>query len=183
MAEKKKRAKRRAYLDDFQKTAGGEYVYDGTYYSFCTEGGKTRAGALARLWALCGAMAAFTVVGGCLDANGMLGCFYVIIPYVLEVGLVGSCVWAMVRLSVGGEPMRAYVYRASAEALPRRAAFAAAFALLALAAEVVFLLINGFGGKTVPTMVYLLLKLLTVAFALWLRACISRISWLPREKM
>ena len=80
MAEEKKRRGRRAYLEDFQKTATGEYVYTGKLHYYETQGLERRQ-ALLRLWLLTGAIAAAVVVSGCVPAAGMSNTFYVLLPY------------------------------------------------------------------------------------------------------
>ena len=48
MSDKKKRRGRRAYLEDFRRSASGEYIYQGAHYA--RKGGLSRSGHLARLW-------------------------------------------------------------------------------------------------------------------------------------
>lgn len=145
MSDKKKSRGRRAYLEDFRRSASGEYIYSGAYYS--RRGGFSRSEHLARLWPagavliLCAAARGFVPVAGM--AGGTLASLYVIVPYICELLCAVSVVWALVRLSANSEPLREYVYRATAEILPVRAAFAAAFAAAALIGEVVFFATHG----------------------------------------
>ncbi len=50
---------------------------------------------------------------GGFSGETMAHCVFQILPYLLEVGAVGSVVWALVRLTSGGETLRAYVYKAT----------------------------------------------------------------------
>ena len=92
MAEEKKRRGRRAYLEDFQKTATGEYVYTGKLHYYETQGLERRQ-ALLRLWLLTGAIAAAVVVSGCVPAAGMSNTFYVLLPYAGALLSAASVVW------------------------------------------------------------------------------------------
>ncbi|MBR6312315.1 MAG: hypothetical protein IKR51_05000 [Oscillospiraceae bacterium] len=148
MSDKKKSRGRRAYLEDFRRSASGEYIYSGAHYS--RRGGLSRSGHLARLWPAgavliaCAAARGFIPVAGM--AGGTLASFYVIVPYICELLCAVSVVWALVRFSANPEPLREYVYRATAEILPVRAAFAAAFAAAALIGEIVFFATHGWEG-------------------------------------
>ena len=148
MSDKKKSRGRRAYLEDFRRSASGEYIYQGAHYS--RKGGLSRSGHLARLWPAGAVLILCAAARGCIPSAGMAGgiiaSFYVIIPYICELLCAVSVVWALVRFSANGEPLRAYVYRATAEILPVRAAFAAAFAAAAFIGEVVFCATHGWEG-------------------------------------
>lgn len=119
MAEEKKRRGRRAHLNDFYRDVSGSYIYTGTCY-VCTAAPQERTALLRRLWLLAAVMAVSVVTGGCIPAPGMGGSFYLLLPYVAEVGLTGSVVWAMTRWQAREYPMRAYVYKARSR--PCRAA-------------------------------------------------------------
>ena len=115
--KKKKQAGRRAYLNDFHRDLTGAYIYDGSHFHFAGDGWKQ---ALLRLWAL-GIVLVVLVLAGGFSGETMAHCVFQILPYLMEVGAVGSVVWALVRLTSGGEKLRAYVYKATVQALPGRA--------------------------------------------------------------
>ncbi|MBR5114158.1 MAG: hypothetical protein IK101_02575 [Oscillospiraceae bacterium] len=146
--EKKKSRGRRAYLDDFRRSASGEYIYTGAYYS--RSGGYSRREHLARLWPAGAVLIAAAVARGCIPVAGMAGgtlhSLYVLIPYLCELICAVSVVWALVRLSANPEPLREYVHSATAAILPLRSAFAAAFAAAAFVGEAVFFAIHGAEG-------------------------------------
>ncbi len=101
---------------------------------------------LLMLWVPGVLMIAAAVVRGCIPAAGMLNCAYVLLPYVGELVCAVSVVWALVRFSANEEPLRDYVYNATAAILPVRAVFTACFAAAALIGEIVYFAINGFAG-------------------------------------
>ena len=115
--KKKKQAGRRAYLNDFHRDLTGAYIYDGSHFHFAGDGWKQ---VLLRLWAL-GLVLVVLVLAGGFSGETMSHCVFQILPYLVEVGAVGSVVWALVRLTSGGETLRAYVYKATVQALPGRA--------------------------------------------------------------
>ena len=114
--KKKKQAGRRAYLNDFHRDLTGAYIYDGSHFHFAGDGWKQ---VLLRLWAL-GLVLVVLVLAGGFSGETMSHCVFQILPYLVEVGAVGSVVWALVRLTSGGETLRAYVYKATVQALPGR---------------------------------------------------------------
>lgn len=181
MAGEKKRPGRRAHLNDFYRDVSGSYVYTGTCY-ICTAGDRARAALLRRLWLLTAVMAAAVVTGGCIAAPGMSRCFYVLLPYAAEVGCTGSVVWAMTRWQAREYPMREYVYKATVKALPGRCMAEAVMAGVGAAAEVVYLLLSGADGRGVMAALYLLLKAVSLAAALFARQTVRKSTWEPTRK-
>ncbi len=168
--------RRRSHLDDFHRNAAGEYVYEGAHY-VCTAGAAARGRLVRRLWALGALMAAATVAVGCVDAPGLDGCVWLLLPYVAEVAAVGSVVWALCRLSAGGARLRAYVYRASIKALPGRAIASAVTAAIGLCAEALFLVLNGAGERLPAAVVVFANQAIITAAALVLRRAVQRTAW------
>ena len=129
MAEKKtektekKKKSRRAYLESFQKNQEGNYEYKGELYVWQGTG-QDRRRELARLWGLCIALLGSLAGAGSVDAPGAINCAYVILPYVINLIAGISVCWGLCRLSAGGNPVRAYVWKASVEQIPGRAVFA-----------------------------------------------------------
>ena len=142
MAQKKQNRGRRAYLSDFHQSVSGEYIYTGAVYTSAVPDGKTRSGVLAELWLWGGAMLVSAGAQGCIPAGGMLNCVYVLLPFAGELLSAISVIWALVRLSANREPLREYVYSATAEAMPRRTVVTAVFAAAALVGETVYALLH-----------------------------------------
>jgi hypothetical protein len=86
VSDKKKSRGRRAYLEDFRRSASGEYIYQGAHYS--RSGGYSRSEHLARLWPAGAVLSLCAAARGCIPAAGMAGgtlaSFYVIIPFICE---------------------------------------------------------------------------------------------------
>ena len=181
MADRKQEKKRkarglRAHLNDFQRTASGEYVYTGATYALSENTGRSRTSALRQLWYFGGLALALTVVQGCIPAGGMLDCAYVLLPFAAELFSAASVIWALVRLTANPDPIREYVYSAAAEPLPRRGGFTAAFAGLACAGELVFALLHR-GENTAGTWILAVLMAVTGASALLLRRSARTLHW------
>ena len=122
-------------------------------------------------------MAAAVMAGGCISAPGMSRCFYVLLPYAAEVGLTGSVVWAMTRWQAREYPMREYVYKATVRALPGRCLAEAVLAGAGIIAETVYLILSGSGGRGAMAAVYLLLKAVSLAAALFARYLVRQSVW------
>lgn len=167
--KKKKRGGRRAHLNDFHVDLAGNYVYTGNHYAFVAQG-RELPRVRRELWGLTAAILMGVFAGGCSDAPAMLNCWYVILPYAAETVAAVSVLWAMVRLSREGDPLREYVYKATAKALPHRAMLCMISAGLGFATMLLYLMLNdAFGVKTASALMYLLLKLLVGggAWLLW----------------
>lgn len=140
---RKKRRGRWAYLEDFQQNLAGEYIYTGAHYAYADAAGRSRRRLLAGLWLSDGLAASAIVVQGFLPAGGMFGCFYVVLPYAGALLSICSVLWALGRLSINKEPLRAYIYTATAQVLPLRSILAACFIGATLLGDGVFLIVNG----------------------------------------
>lgn len=172
MAEKKRKG-RRAYLEDFKPNAAGEYIYYGTHYAWC--GGRKRP--LRRLWLLSAAGFCASLVNGCIPGTGMDGRPYVVLPYVAA--LIGSFsqLWAVGRLSGGGDPLREYVYDATVKKLPLRAILTAVCAGVAILGELAGMIFTPFSGKIPFAILFMALETVALAAAFLLRRTILRLEW------
>ncbi len=180
VAGQKKRRGRRSYLEDFKRTASGEYIYKGPCHSY-QEDGLSRQKALAVLWLLTIAMAASVVAGGCMPAAGLMDCWYVILPWGFSLVAVVSVVWLMGRLTAGGDPLRDYVYRATVLQSRLRGNLVFFLAAATLAGETVYLLGNGFGIRMKETVFFLFcMSALFVCTILW-RLIMRRLHWSPEK--
>ncbi len=167
MAEKnKKRGGRRAHLNDFHVNLAGDYVYTGAHYSYVDQG-RSRDRVQRELLGLSVAVMLAVVAGGCSDAPAMLNCWYVILPYICEAAAAVSVIWAVLRLRKAEEPIREYIYKKSVQALPHRAMLCMIFAGLGFVTMVLYLAMNGSGGRVASVIAYLALKAL-VAGGTWL---------------
>ena len=182
MAEKNKKKKgRRAYLDDFQTTVSGEMIYCGAYYGF-QGSDRARRRFLLKLAAASAVAAVFSVLSGCVPAPGTLNCFYVLLPLLGSILSAVSVLWAAIRLIGGGETLREYVYTATVEELPLRTALCIGCAGLSILGELLFLLLNGAGGK-VPGLLLLLLSQGSVLLAsLFCRKTAAAAKWKRLER-
>lgn len=176
MAEGKKRRGRRAYLEDFQKTATGEYVYTGKLHHYETKD-IPRKKALLRLWLMTTAMAAGAVVAGCVPAAGMSGVFYVLLPYAGTLLSAVSVLWLMCRLSAGGDPLRHYIYTATVGQMRLRGYLVLIFSALALAGEAVYIALHGFGSVPAGTAVFLGCQVICLTAALLWKSFVKKLSW------
>lgn len=175
--EKKKRRGRRAYLEGFQKTVGGDYAFTGPSYTY-VEQGMTHRRAMAVRWALGAGAAALELLCGSFPAPGMSGCPYVLLPYAAALLSLVSVVWAVARMAYWGSPLREYVYRKTAAALPKRCMAAAAFAFVTLLGETVYLLRNGGDGVGILCRIlFFALQIGVLGCALGLRQFEQRQKW------
>jgi hypothetical protein len=177
---KKKWNSRRAYLDEFQKTAAGEYVYTGAVHSYVNQG-VSRGKALAALWALTAFLAAGALVAGCVPAAGM-NTFYVLLPYVASLISAASVVWLMCRLTAGGDPLRDYVYRATVPKAALRANLTMVCAGGTLLGGAVHWARNGAEDKVLGTAAFLACEgVVFLSVFLW-KLGFQRLKWKEERK-
>lgn len=182
MAEKNKKKKgRRAYLDDFQTTVSGEMIYCGAYYVYQGPAGARKA-FLLKVTGSAAAAAVFSVLSGCVPAPGTLNCFYVLLPLLGSILSAVSVLWAVIRLIGGGETLREYVYTATVEELPLRTALCIGCAGLSILGELLFLLLNGAGGKVPGLLLFLLSQGSVLLASLFCRKTAAAAKWKRLER-
>ena len=106
MSDRREGRGRRSRLGNFRQGADGKYVYAGAHYVCRSDRPFGRY--LAYVWIASAISFLSAVAGGCIGAPGMRGCAYLIIPYLVELALAGSIVWASFRLSEGGARLSDY---------------------------------------------------------------------------
>lgn len=178
MAEQKgKKRGRRAYLNDFQQTAGGDYVYTGQMVQWPQAGGWSRREALVRLWLCMLPGLAAALVGGCLSGTGMDGRAFVLLPYMVGLVLAACTAWPVLRLTTAGEALlRAYVFHETVERLPGLSLAWAICSGVTLGAELVNLAVPGFSGTWPMALLLAALEGISMLSALALRRTLRRTS-------
>ena len=131
------RKNKHAYLDDFEKDLNGNYQYRGAHYYY--KGTQPRGKALAGLWVLCGGGAACLLAAGFVHGATAHAPFWLLLPYMAG----GYVLYLLVRLTAGGNPLRAYIHEQTAQKLPGVCLAAAVLAALTAAAQLVQLALGG----------------------------------------
>ena len=183
MDGQKKRVKKNrwSYLDDFRRTASGEYIYIGPTYCFQGEDHVRRQG--VRRWGILAVgMTVCASLGGFILAPGTANCAYILIPYVLAFLSACSVLWGFVRLAAGKEPLRGYVYDATVKQFPLRTILTAAGAAAALVGEVVYVALNGTEGRTVGMVLFLVSEAATLVLALLWRPFGREMKWSFKDR-
>lgn len=183
MAEqKKKKGKgRRAYLDDFQATVSGEYIYTGRTYVL-PGGPELRRRRLLQLGGVSAVMAAAAVAGGCVTGPGTGSCAYVLLPYTGSLLSALTVLYGTLRLAKGGSGLRQYVYDATVKQFPLRTMLAAVFSALTIAGECLYAALHGVGGLAGGMAGFLLCQCAVLAGALLFRRLAGGMTWVPRQQ-
>ena len=172
----KKKDRRRAYLNDFQKDENGTYVYRGAVYDYTGEKASLLSVKL-RLGALGIVMLLSLVFAGLIQTPGMDHSVYILLPY--AAGLCGSVsvCWALLRLGISKPPLREYVYQETVLKLPGRAVFTACCSVIALIGEPVYLLWHRPDVTGTASVLFPILEGIALAAALLVRACVLQMKW------
>lgn len=176
MEKKRRKRGENSYLNDFHPNLAGEYIYDGALYA-CTADADARKALKRRLWICAALLLIAAVVSGSIPAPGMLNCFYVILPFILELIAAVTVAWAAVRLGRDWDAVREYVYERSVTVLPGRAMAAAVCAAAGFLCEIIYLAVSGHDGQPLYAALYLLLKALSLLCALTIRRLVRRSDW------
>lgn len=184
MEERKwvRKKKRWGYLNDFQRTASGEYIYVGPTYHFQGEASVRRRGIL-RWGILAVGMTVCTVLGGFILAPGTANCGYILIPYVLAFFAACSVLWGFVRLAAGKDPLRGYVYEETVKQFPLRTILTAVGAAGSLVGEVYYVAVNGHEGLVAGMVIFLASEAAALAMALLWRPLGREMQWTYHERV
>lgn len=158
------RKNKHAYLDDFEKDLNGNYQYRGVHYHY--KGTQPRGKALAGLWMLCGGGTACLLAAGFVHGATAHAPFWLLLPYMAGLLAGVYVLYLLVRLTAGGDPLRAYIHEQTAQKLPGVCLAAAVLAALTAAAQLVQLAL---GGQNLAARL-LFAALQTVAAAAFIRA-------------
>ena len=158
------RKNKHAYLDDFEKDLNGNYQYRGAHYYY--KGTQPRGKALAGLWVLCGGGAACLLAAGFVHGATAHAPFWLLLPYMAGLLAGVYVLYLLVRLTAGGDLLRAYIHEQTAQKLPGVCLAAAVLAALTAAAQLVQLAL---GGQNLAARL-LFAALQTVAAAAFIRA-------------
>ena len=158
------RKNKHAYLDDFEKDLNGNYQYRGAHYYY--KGTQPRGKALAWLWVLCGGGTACLLAAGFVHGATAHAPFWLLLPYMAGLLAGVYVLYLLVRLTAGGDPLRAYIHEQTAQKLPGVCLAAAVLAALTAAAQLVQLAL---GGQNLAARL-LFAALQTVAAAAFIRA-------------
>lgn len=169
------RKNKHAYLDDFEKDLNGNYQYRGAHYYY--KGTQPRGKALAGLWVLCGGGTACLLAAGFVHGATAHAPFWLLLPYMAGLLAGVYVLYLLVRLTAGGDPLRAYIHEQTAQKLPGVCLAAAVLAALTAAAQLVQLAL---GGQNLAARL-LFAALQTVAAAAFIRAS-KRFKVLKYEK-
>lgn len=170
MARKEKRG-RAGKASYFVPAASGKYVYNGPLYS-PDESNITAKKANVRRMAFGIGTTALSALCGFLPVPGMSNTFYVIIPYALTLIFAAVSLWKAGRIVYwGGEDLREYVYNSTVGRLPVLIPLCALFAMLSLAGEVLYLILNGINKAELPFLIVFLLvqAVISVLAMIWRR--------------
>lgn len=171
-----KKKGRRAYLNNFEKKADGNYEYRGDYYSL-SGGEKETRGQLRCLLAGGIAILALILIEGCFPVPGLSRSAYVLIPYVVQLaGAAGVCA-AVVRLFAAEYPLREYLYETTIQKLPFRSGIAGVFGGMTLLGETVFLICNGSDGQVKMIVLFYIVQMAVLAAIIVFRRKTAGMEW------
>ena len=170
------RNKRHSKLEYFQRNAAGEYIYTGKHMSYVSTE-KSRKRLLLELWGLGTAGTICLLLSGFLPLRSFRGCFYVLLPYMIALVAVISCLWTIGELTGGGDPLRQYVHDATVLKLPGRAMVSAVAALACISGEIVSCALNGADGEIGALIAFFLLLAVGAGAMVLLRRRIRGAVW------
>lgn len=170
----------RAYLDDFRKNESGVYEYVGDWYR-CEYLGADYRRRLLGAWTAAAVMLVSVFLAGNVNApglgTGLDNSLIVLLPWLVELFGSISVVWAMCRLTVGRNPMRAYVYAATVEKLPARAGLTAVFSVCTAAGELLVLVRRSGESNIRGTVLLLVLEAAAFLAGVRLLRGFCRLRW------
>lgn len=173
--QQKKTRRGQEYLNDFRKDVNGSYLYQGSYRNYA--GSMAYGKMQCRLWLLCGGALAALAAAGMVPAPGAMQQFYVLLPYAAALIASISAVWALARMSRGGQHLRSYVYDQTVAKLPLRCLLTGVFAALTAAGEGIDVFLNGAQNAGMYAAIFIVLTAAAAAANLAARRMISALIY------
>ncbi|MBR1757896.1 MAG: hypothetical protein IJ744_04105 [Lachnospiraceae bacterium] len=174
--EKKKRRSRRAYLNDFHLNEKGEYVYEGKMIGLVGDESTYRQ-YLTVITVMSFLILGFTVAAECLPAVTLSKFGLTVIPWLGQLITASLVIYAAWKILWGKNPMREYIYKASAEKLPTRLLLTAAFSFFTAAEETIYILVNGCAGEVLFTVLRPVFSLVCGILAVLLYQFVKKTEW------
>lgn len=168
--------KRYSYLDDYKKGMDGKYVYYGKHYAFRGTDAQLKwyKGMLGITSFL--AISLF-VISGLMDAGALWSCWYVIIPFALEILAIFVLAWKAVTLLFEKNPVKSYIYKRTVPWFKPMGIILMVIALISIAASVICMLLNPETVKMTGCIVYMVLKLAQAVLAFVFVRMIGKYQW------
>lgn len=150
--------KRNAYLDDFQKSASGEYIYNGKFLEFNGDENLFKSIKL-RMYVLTAIGVVISLVSGILPVPGAIDSWYIILPYALEIILLCMGLYKELRFFRNGKKVREYIYEKTFKEFKGIFYTALIGSTLSLLGETIYAILNRF---TFLVYVYILCKIICI---------------------
>lgn len=152
--EKRKKKKRRAYLDDFAKEADGTYIYKGYLYRFKGNWKESIRGLVIRT----GLLAAAVVAAGIVPSAGMMNTAYVILPYTAQVIAAALFAYAVLKIFSSGGEIKEYIYVKSYERFRPYLFMLFVFSLMTLSGELIHYIVSPQPERLLYTVLFCFLE-------------------------
>ena len=175
MADKKNPYRWRAYLDDFQMDATGQYIYTGKRYAFAGDD-RQRTVYLLKIVLFGVLLAAATVLPECLPPTAVSRTPVTLVPWGLQLISVFVACWAVFRIFAHASELRAYVYRATVGSLPGKSLVSAFLSAVTFVCQIVTFLLKG-APTDAPTLLRVICPALSAAAAILLFLTVRAGKW------
>ncbi len=176
MPLKKKKQKKRAYLDDYKRNCDGTFSYTGSFM-ICAGDEKEYKKIKTSLLCISAFILALQILCGIIPAEGMLGCPYVILPYAFSFIVLVRILWAAGKLYMSEYPVKEYVFSATVVKVQNYSLVLTAFVATATAGNMVFTAINGWGRSISASICFIVLEFISMTCAVVLRRISTSVKW------
>lgn len=170
----------RDYVEFVQKTVDGQYVYTGPMFSYGAQNTLSWAKYRLVLWISSLLMLAISIFSGTLYVSGM-NSFWQAAPLCFEILFGLMTVWSTFRLTFTKQPMKIFDFRPTVGAVPGRAQLTMILAIVGLACMAGYVVFNGFEGKVLSTLLYLLCRLLVAITSALIYKVVDLNDWDEKE--
>lgn len=144
-------------LKDYKRDANGKYVYTGDIYK--VEKDKKDIDKLIKiLWIIILIMFILEIIAGAIPFKGMIGTYYLIIPYGIELIMVLGILWANFYFSNGRYGLTNKQYKKSIERFQIDTIILMIFSSLSFILSIVYIILNGFDKDGLYFGLYLMIK-------------------------
>ena len=167
--------RRYAYLDDFQKTVTGEYIYTGDLFKMA--GDKPMRKVIGGFVPFSAIVFVIIFVCGCFRVSGMSSCAYVLLPYCASIITSGVALSAILRLTFAEVPVRNYVFKPTVPRFKTCILLSAIFCCITFLGDILYIIIHGFSGYVLGTVIFLATHVIAILLLYFCRRKFMLIKW------
>lgn len=164
------------HLKEYKRDANGKYVYTGDIYRL-EKDKKDIDKLIKKLWFIILIMFGLEIVAGAIPFKGMIGTYYLIIPYGIELIMVLGLLWANFYFSNARYELTSKQYKKSIERFKIDTIILMTLTVLSFILSIIYIIFNGFHNDVLFFSIYLIIKIVVCILSFYVYKSINALNF------